>query len=177
MKAEYIHLTPSRMYCLLTKYMMDCPFALMNYPVYILVSHITLWGHYGRRRLPPSLCWADGIGARIHTDWLYAVPHHGPLWRERCWQSTPGNQSARHPPLCAMRDVASRVWFQLKAGCSRRTSGFDLFSFQRAQTLTLLYAWETLQPQLPRMKREKKKKKVQVLSACYGHGMSEVCGN
>lgn len=72
------------------------------------------------------------VGVGVHVDWPNTVPHHGSLWREWCWQYTPGNQSARHPPLCAIRDVESRVCagYSLNPAAAGGLAAFDLFSFK-----------------------------------------------
>lgn len=52
--------------------------------------------------------------------------------REHHSQYTPGNQSAHHPPLCAIRDVKSTAsaGYGLNPAAARRLYAFDLYSFK-----------------------------------------------
>lgn len=82
----------------------------VNNAVQLLVEHITQWGQYGR--CTQSLGSANGcagcmLGGGVHRN---TVADRGALWRDWYRQRTPGNQSARHPPLCAIGDVESGAW-------------------------------------------------------------------
>lgn len=140
------------------KNVMDCPFVQMNYPVEILLLRITYWGHYGTHRQPPTLC----------KGWQYwcGGPHGLPTHCPPSWSSLEGVtltvhswQSVSSPPTtmrylrCGEQGLCR---LQLKPSSSRRTCRLWSFFFQRAQMLTLLYAWETLQPSLPRKKENVK---------------------
>lgn len=92
-------------------------------------------------------------------------PHRGPPRRGvtltvHSWQSVSSPPTTMRYLRCGEQGLC---WLQLKpSSSSRRTCRLWSFFFQRAQMLTLLYAWETLQPPLAR-----KKKNIKVLSACY----------
>lgn len=114
------------------------------------------------------------------TAWTLSPPphhhhhHHGPpslCVRDWCWQYTPGNQSARHPPLCAIRDVESRVCagYSLNPAAAGGLAAFDLFSFKglkRSRFCTLERRFSLHYPG----RKKKKKKNVKALSACYRYG-------
>ena len=69
------------------------------------------------------------------------------------WQSVSSPPTTMRYPRCGEQGLR---WLQLKPSSSRRTCRLWSFFFQRAQMLTLLYAWETLQPSLPRKKKFEK---------------------
>lgn len=148
LKTNYgIHSAWVRIYCV--QNVIDCPFVQMNYSVEIWAQRISYWGHYGRRRTPLLVVW--GSTSTAHT----LSPHRGPLWRGvtltvHSWQSVSSPPTTMRYLRCGEQGLC---WLQLKPSSSSRTCRLWSFFFQRAQMLTLLYAWETRQPSLPRKKK------------------------
>lgn len=89
-------------------------------------------------------------------------------WR---WQYTPGNQSARHPPLCAIWDVESRVCagYSLNPAAAAGLAAFDLFSFKGLKCSRYCTLERHVSLHYPG-----RKKYIKVPSACYRYRIIQI---
>lgn len=116
--------------------------------------------HYPLR----SLWEMQATTVSMQSWWYWCGGPHGlpahcpPSWSsvERVMLTVHSWQSVSSPPTtmrysrCGEKGMCR---LQPKPSSSRKTFRLWSFFFQRAQMLTLLYAWETLQPSLPRKKK------------------------
>jgi hypothetical protein len=108
----------------------------------VLSTQMTRCGHYESVVLPLAPYGPDGIVTGPARGSACTLSLIMLLYRETAAGTIlcPGNQSARHPPLCATRDVERRVCtgYSLNPAAAIRLGAFDLFLSQGSNAHTIV---------------------------------------